>query len=81
MAYAITVHKSQGSEFQGIIMPLTWTTPKLAHRNLLYTAITRGRDQVVLVGSERMLQSMVDNYQGDQRRTGLAQRLDAGDNL
>lgn len=75
LAYAITVHKSQGSEFSGIIMPLAWTTPKLAHRNLLYTAITRGRDQVALVGSQRMLRSMVDNYQGDQRQTGLDQRL------
>ena len=81
LAYAITVHKSQGSEFPGIIMPLTWTTPKLANRNLLYTAITRGRDQVVLVGSERMLQSMVDNYQGDQRQTGLAYRLSTGGDL
>lgn len=75
LAYAITVHKSQGSEFPGIIMPLVWTTPKLAHRNLLYTAITRGRDRVVLVGSERMLRSMVDNYQGNDRQTGLAYRL------
>lgn len=80
LAYAITVHKSQGSEFPGIIMPLVWTTPKLAHRNLLYTAITRGRDKVVLVGSERMLRSMVDNYQGDQRQTGLAYRLSLGGN-
>jgi exodeoxyribonuclease V alpha subunit len=78
LAYAITVHKSQGSEFSGIIMPLAWTTPKLAHRNLLYTAITRGRDKVVLVGSEKMLQSMVDNYQGDQRQTGLTYRLGSG---
>lgn len=78
LAYAITVHKSQGSEFPGIIMPLVWTTPKLAHRNLLYTAITRGRDKVVLVGSERMLNSMVDNYLGDQRQTGLAYRLLSG---
>lgn len=80
LAYAITVHKSQGSEFPGIIMPLVWTTPKLAHRNLLYTAITRGRDKVILVGSERMLHSMVDNYQGDQRQTGLAYRLSSGGN-
>jgi len=81
LAYAITVHKSQGSEFSGIIMPLAWTTPKLAHRNLLYTAITRGRDKVVLVGSERMLRSMVDNYQGDQRQTGLTYRLGSGGTL
>jgi exodeoxyribonuclease V alpha subunit len=78
LAYAITVHKSQGSEFSGILMPLAWTTPKLANRNLLYTAITRGKDQVVLVGSERVLRGMVDNYQGNERQTGLAYRLEVG---
>jgi exodeoxyribonuclease V alpha subunit len=72
LAYAITVHKSQGSEFPGIIMPLMWTTPKLANRNLLYTAVTRGRDQVALIGSLKLLESMVNNLSVDRRRTGLA---------
>lgn len=75
LAYAITVHKSQGSEFPVIIMPLSWFPPMLATRNLLYTAVTRGKRGVVLVGTERALKGMVDNDRNKQRFSGLGWRL------
>ena len=75
LAYAITVHKSQGSEFPVVIMPVSWFPPMLATRNLLYTAITRGKNLVVLVGSEKRMQSMVDNNRIESRCSGLGIRL------
>jgi len=75
LAYAVTVHKSQGSEFQIIVMPVSWFPPMLATRNLLYTAVTRGKSVVVLVGSENKLKAMVDNNSIKQRNSGLAERL------
>ena len=75
LAYAITVHKSQGSEFPVIIMPITWFPPMLATRNLLYTAVTRAKKAVVLVGSEARMNSMVDNNRIVERYSGLAVRL------
>ena len=54
-AYAMTVHKSQGSEFPIVILPVSWFTPVLATRNLLYTAVTRGKEAVILVGSEQRM--------------------------
>ena len=70
-AYAITVHKSQGSEFPVIIMPISFFPPALATRNLIYTGVTRGRDDVILVGSEDKLNAMVDNDQIKQRYSAL----------
>ena len=75
LAYAVTVHKSQGSEFPVVIMPVSWFPPALATRNLLYTAITRSRKQVYIVGRQDYLNAMVDNYQGKQRNSGLQERL------
>lgn len=75
LAYAVTVHKSQGSEFPIIVMPVSWFPPMLATRNLLYTAVTRGKEVVVLVGSENKLNAMVDNNRISMRYSGLAQRL------
>lgn len=77
LAYAITVHKSQGSEFPVVVMPMTWFPPVLATRNLLYTGVTRGKTAVVLVGSEDKMQAMVDNNRITQRYSGLAARLRA----
>ena len=74
-AYAVTVHKSQGSEFPAVIMPMAWFPPMLATRNLLYTAVTRGRKLVVLVGSDKQLQVMVENNRSRERYSGLSQRL------
>lgn len=75
LAYAVTVHKSQGSEFPIVIMPISWFPPMLATRNLLYTAVTRGKQAVILVGSERKMEAMVDNNQITRRYSGLAERL------
>ena len=75
LAYAVTVHKSQGSEFPVIIMPVSWFPPMLATRNLLYTGVTRGRKAVVLVGSENKLKGMVDNDRISERFSGLGSRL------
>lgn len=75
LAYAVTVHKSQGSEFPIIVMPVSWFPPMLATRNLLYTAVTRGKSVVVLVGSENKLRAMVDNNLITKRNSGLRERL------
>ena len=75
LAYAITVHKSQGSEFPIVIMPMSWFPPVLATRNLLYTGVTRGKQAVVLVGSENKMHSMVDNNRITERHSGLGVRL------
>ncbi len=71
LAYAITVHKSQGSEFSYVIMPVFSYMPMLMTRNLFYTAITRAKTMVVLVGSERVIESMVRNNSFNKRFTGL----------
>jgi len=76
-SYAITVHKSQGSEFPIVIVPMSWFTPMLATRNLLYTAVTRGKEAVVLVGSEQRMHDMVDNNSITERYSGLSIRLKA----
>lgn len=75
LAYAITVHKSQGSEFPIVVMPVSWFPPMLATRNLLYTGVTRGKQAVVLVGSENKMHAMVDNNRITQRNSGLGVRL------
>lgn len=75
LAYAVTVHKSQGSEFPLVIIPMTWAPPMLATRNLLYTAVTRGKEGVVLVGSVKRMEAMVDNNRIKSRYSGLAARL------
>ena len=75
LAYAVTVHKSQGSEFPIVVMPVSWFPPMLATRNLLYTAITRGKKAVVLVGSEKSMYAMIDNDRIKLRWSGLASRL------
>jgi exodeoxyribonuclease V alpha subunit len=70
-AYAVTVHKSQGSEFPVVVMPVFPVAPILATRNLVYTAVTRGKQLVVLVGSEERLRVMVDNNQNRERYSAL----------
>lgn len=77
LAYAVTVHKSQGSEFPIVIMPVSWFPPMLATRNLLYTAVTRGKKAVILVGSENKMHAMVDNNRITERYSGLSARLKA----
>ncbi|MFW5648205.1 MAG: AAA family ATPase [Candidatus Alkaliphilus sp. MAG34] len=75
LAYSITIHKSQGSEFPVIVMPVTWAPPMLLTRNILYTAITRATSLVVLVGTESYLKRMIDNNKIVERYSGLGTRL------
>jgi exodeoxyribonuclease V alpha subunit len=75
LAYAITIHKSQGSEYRAVVIPIHSGPPMLLNRNLLYTAVTRARELVVLVGSHETLYRMVDNNQETNRYTALAGRL------
>ncbi|MBE6026504.1 MAG: ATP-dependent RecD-like DNA helicase [Clostridiales bacterium] len=70
-AFAVTVHKSQGSEYPVVMIPVTWFPPVLATRSLIYTAITRGKNRVILVGNPEYLNAMVDNDRSEQRYSGL----------
>ena len=75
LAYAVTVHKSQGSEFPTVIIPMTWFPPVLATRSLIYTAVTRGKNQVIIVGNPAYLEKMAANNQSRSRNSGLKERL------
>ena len=75
LAYAVTVHKSQGSEYRAVLMPITTQHYMMLQRNLLYTAITRAKELVVLVGTKKAIAIAVRNDQIAQRHTALAQRL------
>jgi len=75
LGYAITVHKSQGSEYPAVILPLTTHHAIMLQRNLLYTAITRGRGLVVLIGTKRAVSLAVHNARPVVRHTGLLERL------
>ena len=74
-AYAITVHKSQGSEYPTVIIPACWAAPVLLTRNMLYTAVTRAQTRVIIVGREDIVEAMVQNDRQMLRYTGLRQRL------
>ena len=75
MAYALTVHKSQGCEFPVVVMPVSAFIPALTTRNLLYTAITRAKEAVVLVGRYRVCCAMIENDSVGDRNSGLGIRL------
>ncbi len=75
LSYAITVHKSQGSEFPIVIIALGRFMPRLMTRNLFYTAVTRAKDMVILVGSDITAQNMVQNAFTKKRFTALSQRM------
>ena len=75
LAYAITIHKSQGSEFPAVVMPLTTQHYMLLQRNLVYTGVTRGKHLVVLVAEPRALAIAVRRFESVQRRSRLADRL------
>lgn len=74
-AYAVTVHKSQGSEYPTVIMPIFDYAPRLLTRNLLYTAVTRAQNMVILVGRADVVMGMVDNNRQTNRYTGLCHIL------
>ena len=75
LAYAMTIHKSQGSEFDCVILPILDTPSKLLYRNLLYTAVTRAKKLLILVGSSEVVISMVENNRKSLRYTTLNKRL------
>ena len=75
LAYAITVHKSQGSEYPAVVIPLLSGPRPLMNRNLLYTAVTRARSCVTLVGSAATFQAMIENGTEQKRYTGLCETI------
>ena len=75
LAYAITVHKSQGSEYPAVIIPLLPGPRLLYNRNLLYTAVTRAKKCLTIVGSETTFQDMIQNKNEQNRYTSLAERI------
>ena len=75
LAYAVTIHKSQGSEYPAVIMPLLSGPRMLFNRNLLYTGVTRARNCVTILGSSATVQEMVDNNYQNRRYTGLSERV------
>ncbi len=76
LAYAITIHKAQGSEYPAVVIPLLGGPRMLMNRNLLYTAVTRARKCVTLVGDENTFYNMVKNESEQRRYTGLRDRLE-----
>ncbi len=75
LAYAVTIHKSQGSEYPAVIMPLLSGPRMLFNRNLLYTGVTRARNCVTILGSRETLRQMVANNYQNRRYTGLSDRI------
>lgn len=75
LAYAITVHKSQGSEYPAVIIPLLQGPRMLYNRNLLYTAVTRAKQCLTIVGSDTTFQEMIQNKNEQNRYTSLAERI------
>ncbi|RKM59854.1 ATP-dependent RecD-like DNA helicase [Butyrivibrio sp. CB08] len=75
LSYAITIHKSQGSEYPAVIMPLLGGPKMLLNRNLLYTAVTRAKSTVCILGSSQTVMTMVSNEQQLKRYTGLEDRI------
>ncbi len=78
LAFAITVHRAQGSEYDAVVMPLVTQHLLMLRRNLLYTAVTRARRLLVLVGSRRALELAISNAEEDGRLARLAERLEQG---
>ncbi len=75
-SYAITIHKSQGSEFDYVILPIFTGYKKLLTRNLLYTAMTRAKKMLIIVGNRNVVNYMVDNLESKNRKTGLKEKLE-----
>ena len=75
LAYAITIHKSQGSEYPAVILPLLSGPSMLMNRNLLYTAVSRARQCVIIIGREQTVQLMIDNVSEQRRYSGLSNRI------
>jgi exodeoxyribonuclease V alpha subunit len=78
LAYATSIHKSQGSEYPAVVVPLLTQHYVMLSRNLLYTAVTRGKKLVVLVADPRALEIALGETRREERRTYLAERLRQG---
>ena len=74
-SYAITVHKSQGSEFNQVVFPIMQVAPMLLTRNLLYTGMTRAKNRLVIIGSKYSVEFMINNVNTKKRNTGLKFKL------
>lgn len=81
LSYAITIHKSQGSEFECVIIPMMQVAPMLLTRNLLYTGVTRAKKLVVLVGEKRIIKKMVNNNTSNKRYTNLSYWINEMENV
>jgi len=77
LAYAMTVHKSQGSEFSVVVLALPRAATNLLSRQILYTAVTRAKDMLIIVGDDEVLKFMVDNNTQHKRYSGLRARIEA----
>ena len=75
IAYAITIHKSQGSEFPAVVLPVVQVSPKLCYRNLFYTGVTRARKLCVVAGNRAVVNSMMENVRQNMRYSGLSALL------
>lgn len=74
-AYAITIHKAQGSEFSVVILVVPPSSPMLLTRNLLYTALTRAKKLLVVIGGNKLIEFMIQNTDSKTRNTGLKYKL------
>ena len=75
LGYSISIHKAQGSEFDIVIIPMDRTFSRMLYRNLIYTAVTRAKKELILVGEKEALISAVNNVREQKRFTGLKDRL------
>lgn len=75
LAYAVTVHKSQGSEFKAVVLPIISVIPQLKYRNLLYTAVTRAKEKLVIVGNSGEVFEMAQNDKKTRRYSALKYML------
>ena len=75
LAYAITIHKSQGSEYPAVVLPLLMGPRPLMNRNILYTAVTRGKKCVTIVGNPQTVQDMIHNKSQQMRYSSLRERI------
>jgi len=71
LSYATTIHKSQGNEFEAVIIPLFHTPPQLCYRNLLYTGVTRAKKLLIIVGDSNIIANMTHSNKKNKRYTGL----------
>lgn len=75
LAYAITIHKAQGSEYRAVVIPVSTSNAVMLQRNLLYTGVTRAKKLLLLIGTKKALAIAVKNSAADERRTALKERL------